>query len=354
MKMSGRYNPLGVSVYLSTFESQKDFLNKGAHEAATVFTSLHISEEFTNDYPQRARAMCLWLAEKGYRVMADVSPKTMEVFGRDNLVELAKELQLHSLRLDYGFSDWDTAKMAAAFPLVVNASTMGQETLLQTKKAAVKGLTALHNFYPRPETGLDDGLFSRMNQMMEASGVEAHAFIAGNRDRRGPLYLGLPTLEKHRNLAPLAAFADLAVNFGIRGIFLGDLTLTDRELELIRGFCENGLLPVPVALAEGYHHLYDRVFTSRPDSPAGTVRFAESREYSCHGGEVIPAAATERFPGCITIDNSLYKRYSGEVQLIRQRRPADERVNVIGQLPEAYLLLADCIQGGSAFRLVPV
>ena len=52
------------------------------------------------------------------------------------------------------------------------------------------------------------------------------------------------------------------------------------------------------------------------------------------------------------MDNRLYGRYSGEIQLIREDLPADERVNVIGRLDERYLLLADCIRRGSRFEMV--
>ena len=38
--------------------------------------------------------------------------------------------------------------------------------------------------------------------------------------------------------------------------------------------------------------------------------------------------------------------YAGEIQLIRQELPADERVNVIGRVDPRYQLLMDCIQRG--------
>ena len=45
-------------------------------------------------------------------------------------------------------------------------------------------------------------------------------------------------------------------------------------------------------------------------------------------------------------------RYSGEVQLIRQDLPADEKVNVIGYIQPGYELLMDCIRRGSRFCMV--
>lgn len=103
-----------------------------------------------------------------------------------------------------------------------------------------------------------------------------------------------------------------------------------------------------------YQNLYGRTFTSRPDSPASLVRFAESRNLLlAPAGPVEPAQCLPRDRGVITMDNREYGRYSGEIQLIRASLPADPRVNVIGRLPELSLLLADCIQRGSPFILVP-
>ena len=52
------------------------------------------------------------------------------------------------------------------------------------------------------------------------------------------------------------------------------------------------------------------------------------------------------------MDNRLYGRYSGELMLIREDLPADERVNVIGEVPENAWLLMDRIGRGAKFMLV--
>ena len=153
--------------------------------------------------------------------------------------------------------------------------------------------------------------------------------------------------------APLAAFADLAVNYGMDGIFAGDPGVSDAELALIGRYCATGVLPVPVRLAPGQEELYGRVFTCRPDSPRWLVRYQESRRYAQAGGPVAPACCEARRRGAVTMDNRRYGRYSGEIQLVRQALPADERVNVIGQVDARYLLLADCIGRGSRFEMVP-
>ena len=113
-----------------------------------------------------------------------------------------------------------------------------------------------------------------------------------------------------------------------------------------------GELCLPVALRPGYETLYDRTFTCRPDSPKGLVRYQESRLYSCFGSTVQPDNCVERRRRCVTMDNIGYGRYSGEIQLMRADLPADEKVNVIGEVPAEYDLLLDCIKRGKTFRMV--
>ena len=112
------------------------------------------------------------------------------------------------------------------------------------------------------------------------------------------------------------------------------------------------MLSVPALLAPDREALYGQVFTCRPDSPAGLVRFAESREYACFGGPNAPADCRPRVRGSVTVDNDRYGRYAGEIQLCRADYPADERVNVIGRVPEQAMLLADSIPRGGRFALV--
>lgn len=343
---------LGRSVYLTSFESQRPALERDAGSASPVFLSLHMGEEFSPDYRARAEACCRWLTERGYRVMGDVSVKTMEQFGQRDLGALAQRLGLWALRIDYGLSEEETALLAKRVPIVLNASTTAPQAAQRITREAA-GVMAMHNFYPRPETGLDDDFFRETTQALRQAGLPVLAFIPGDAELRGPLHLGLPTLERHRGLPPSACFADLAVNFGVETIFVGDPGLSDRELSRIRRFCREGVLEIPARLEAAHSHLYGKVFTRRTDSPAELIRFTESRTYSCFGAAVEPCNCGARPRGTVTLDNSRYGRYSGELQLVLGDLNADERVNVIGHVEGPYLLLARCVRRGGRFCLTP-
>ena len=344
---------LGFSLYLSTYEQQRPALSAWAGTGAPIFLSLHISEEFDATYCQRAREICHSLAAFGFRTIADVSVKTLQQFGCESLTELAKDLKLWGLRIDYGFGPDEIGEMATRMPIVLNASTTSAE---DARRIAEKGqeVFALHNFYPRPETGLDEDYLMETTNKLREAGLSVQCFIPGDTLLRGPLHEGLPTLEAHRHVLPSAAFVDMALRFGMEDIFLADPGLSEKEQQRIAHFCRTGVICVPAELDEGWRHLYGKVFTCRIDSPRWLIRFQESRVYSCQGDIVEPKGYTERRRGVITVDNCGYGRYSGELMLIREPLPADSRVNVIGSVPENALLLVDRIERGAKFMLVEV
>lgn len=342
--------PLGYSVYLSTFPLQQAVLEGAAGSGATVFLSLHISEEFGEGYVQRVEDLCRWLVEREFQIIADVSVKTVEQFGEPDLARLAKRLGLWALRIDYGFTADQIAALARRIPVVLNASTTSPR---DGKRIVDRGglVMAMHNFYPRPETGLDEQFLLKSTRSLQAAGLDVLAFIPGDGELRGPLHLGLPTLERHRGGSPYAAFAEMLLRFGMNGVFLADPGLSQPERERIDRLTREGVLSIPAVLDEEHAALYDRDFTCRIDSPAWLVRFAESRTYSCFGGSVTPAGGAPRPRGSITIDNEFYGRYSGEIQLLREDFPGDERVNVIGHVAGRCLPLLDCIKRGGRFAL---
>ncbi len=342
---------LGFSLYLSTFAAQCSALGGWAGTGAPVFLSLHISEEFDETWCSRAESACHWLAGQGFRVIADVSRKTLDQFGAADIVALAKKLQLWALRIDYGFSREEMADIAQKMPIVVNASTVTAEDA-----AAIAGqgreVFAMHNFYPRPETGLDEQYLAQTTAALQAAGLKVFGFIPGDSQLRGPVYEGLPTLEAHRTVLPSAAFVDLHQRFGLDAVFLADPGISEKEAERIALYCREDVIPVPAQLDAAFENLYERVFTCRVDSPKWLIRFMESREYSCKGATVAAANCEERRYGSVTIDNEHYGRYTGEIQITRSDLKADSRVNVIGHVPEAAFLLLQNIRRGQKFRLV--
>lgn len=348
------FSGLNFSVYMSEAERQLPLLEVLLPNGSFVFTSFHIAEEADKNYRAKAVEVCRRLKDGGYRIMADVSARTLRLFESPGLEQFADTMGIDLLRIDYGMSDEELVALAGRRSIVINCSTVSRQTALRLGSAG-KQVYGLHNFYPRPETGLDSRLFVKLNSEMRAAGIEPMAFIAGDTMLRGPLYEGLPTLEEHRGIPPYAAYLSLAELYGIDGIFVGDGLITPPQYSLIEAY-RGGVIQVPAELSGNYRELYGRVFTVRIDSPAPIARFAESREYSSAipNLSISPCECIERAAGCITIDNRDYSRYQGEIQLAREPLGADKRVNVIGRVKPDYISLLPAIANGKSFTLTEV
>lgn len=339
------------SVYISTFEAQKEELMLQSGSNNYIFTSLHMSEEIKNsEFRCKTAEMCRFLKEYGYKIVADISKKSLDVFQQDDVVSIAKALGIDIVRLDYGFDKKEILDISQRMPTALNASIISLDTFEELSKETK--IIAIHNFYPRPETGLNKEKFDEINLKLKQLKIPVFAFIAGDLDKRQPIYEGLPTLESHRYKLPLVSYCDLVVNHNIDGVFIGDGFISKKQELLIKSFIKNRIMPLPTRFLEEYRFVFDRLFTVREDSPKHCLRIKESREYSCQGEEIIPDKQVERRKGAITMDNKLYKRYSGEIQVMRETLPMDKKVNVIGRISPEYFELLNCIKNGKKFMFI--
>ena len=346
-------NKFGLSIYISTFDEQKEMLDRFTGSGYYVFTSFHMQEEYNSidDYCIRAKELCYWLKERNFKIIGDVSTKTLDFFEYKSIIEFAKDFSLDILRLDYGFSDDEILSISKEFPISFNPST---EDDILAKKILDRGMEvfALHNFYPRPETGLDPEGFKNINQKLKDIGIKTLGFIAGDEMKRGPIFEGLPTLEKHRNIPPYVAFLDLLKNYNVDEVFVGDVKISQVQSSLIIDYLDDNIINVPVKFHPNYQYLYNQVFTIRADSPNSLMRLQESREYSCDGEKILPFNTIIREKGSITMDNIGYARYSGEIQILRKPLPKDDRVNVMGRVLDDYIDIMDCTKNKEKIRFI--
>lgn len=344
------FKKIGYSIFPATWQQQKTQLSSLFCEESAIFTSLHIEEEFSDDYAASTLEMLSFCTSLGYKIIADVSPRTLQLFNCHSLKELSKTLNLDILRVDYGFSLDEIVEASKTVSICLNASTL-QESWLHILKSLPQQFYAMHNYYPRPETGLDVQQFQEKNLSLSAFGIQAIAFIPGDQTKRGPLFEGLPTLESHRKLPPYTAFASMVLTHKIEQVFVGDGTISDQQSNWIREVCANQIYTIPIILDDDYKHLIDEIYTIRFDSPSNLIRFQESRAYATQGMPIVPHKCQNRDKGTLTIDNLNYKRYSGEIQLTKDDFPSDKRVNVIGFVPKEYHALLDALPNGTKIRL---
>lgn len=389
----------GVSVFLGGAELPtrlNGYLQAVAQRGGTeIFTSLHIPEvPFEAAVGQLADLTSAARAH-GMAVVADIAPGALTKLGAspDQLSILA-ELGLAGVRLDYGFGAAAIAQFARnslGLRVQLNASTIDPAFLAETMAAGADPalLEVCHNYYPRPETALSWAHFTQTSTLCRGYGLRVAAFVPGSGERRGPLHLGLPTLEVHRDRPAGEAAAELFATGLIDAVLLGDPWATEAELDGVAaamkavpvgqgapgnplgvatdwegGQAEGAAAPTlePVRLriqiAPGLTQLEERILLSeqanRPDLSDLVIRSTSSRGYAAQGAGVEPRPTGPRPRGTVTIDNTAYLRYQGELQITRQDLPQDSRVNVVANVIEEDLHLLDRIGIETRFQFAPV
>lgn len=351
----------GISLYPGLDGTAEEHLSLLQQAAALgirrLFTSLHIPE--TNRASLQKELRLLLAAARSYDmdVIADVSPQTTALLDMDALQPQALlALGITTARLDYGFSIEKTALFSRIMSIQLNASTLQPSYIQALQKAGAdfSHMDSLHNFYPRPHTGLSPAYVASQTQWLQEQGLSVGAFIPSQAGRRGPLYEGLPTLEMHRTMDVSLASRHLAA-MGMQSIFIGDSQPSAAELESLArtGREEKNVVVIKARLMSQHPLIRDLLsytFTSRLDAAQEVIRAQESRSHV--GNRHIPADGPQRPLQCgdITIDNQGFQRYMGEIQIIKKNLPAEPRTTIAASvLPEEQFLLS-YITPGRKFR----
>lgn len=318
----------------------------------TVFTSLHIPEDNSDFVLGRLGELTKWCNNLETEIIADVSGPGLKKLGIaiDDLSQV-ESLHLTGLRVDDGIDLNIVAKLSKKMPIALNASTFTKDdiTTLREHGADFDHLQAWHNFYPRPETGLDSSWLEEKNSWLHKMNLETMAFVAGDGVLRGPIHAGLPTLEKHRNENPLAAMLELR-QLGCDHIFIGDASLTTDMIASFKNYIKEQALTLHIS--GDLPELFEHDWHNRPDIARDVVRLTEGRSRQLF--DTVPEVKAKPRPqGTITCDNKLYLRYQGELQITKRDLPADKRVNVLGHLVAADLPILNYIASGQKIIFKP-
>lgn len=351
----------GISLYPgldNTPDENLALLEKAAQTGIRrVFTSLHIPETDVAALKQEIGSLLRAARRHHMEVISDVSPATCQLLDLPEFNPASfRMLGITTLRLDYGFSAEEMARLTHRFPEMrfqLNASTITNRILkdLQDAGTDFSHIDALHNFYPRRGTGLSEPALVHANILLHRYGIRVGAFVASQGRRRSPLGDGLPTLEEHRDeTAELSARHLVAL--GCDSVFLADSLPTDEEIQAI-----GQLQGDQVTLHAHYmtkdpvqRELLAHTFTSRLDEARDAIRAQESRPLLREMHATIHPDNTTTHPiGAITIDNETYGRYMGELQIIRMPQPADPRTNVAAMVDESECNLLQYITPGRKF-----
>ncbi|WP_426355212.1 DUF871 domain-containing protein [Exiguobacterium sp. R-39] len=344
----------GLAVYLSeplTDEAKDSIQQMRTIGFTSIFTSLHIPEDDPSLYTERLRNLGELAGELKMELVADIAPTSLAALGKtwDDAGTLT-EWGVTGLRVDYGVTPKQVANLSKQMMIALNASTVTADELdaMKAEGLILEHVEAWHNFYPRPETGLDRNWFNDKNTWLHGQGIRVQAFIPGDGSLRGPLHATLPTLEDHRGQSPFACYLELESS--VDRILIGDPGISERTMHQFAAYQEGVI--VLRATGTGDDPLLKSIQTNRMDPARDVIRSVESRAYGRPGNGLLESVVlADRLVGSITIDNLNYGRYAGELQITKRDLTADERVNVIGRVIEADRPLVQQIGPGGRFLL---
>lgn len=238
----------------------------------------------------------------------------------------------------------------------INASTVTESFLEEFDskgKPDYHNIQASHNYYPRRNTGISEQTLKSKNRILKEFGIgPIAAFIPSLTGQRGPLFEGLPTLERHRTMEPQIAAKHLFA-MGIDDVFFGDGIPAPEEIESV-GRLDEKVIELRICTLKPNQVERDIIFGgihhNRPDLAEDVIRSTESRERLKDPAGIKPHDNLERTPGTVTIDNQNYLRYCGELQICLNELPADARTNVVGKVIAAEMFLLSYIKEGVPFR----
>ncbi|WP_061310634.1 DUF871 domain-containing protein [Clostridium botulinum] len=351
----------GISIFLGMDNSIDEILelikiakNNGYDR---IFTSLHIPEANYNVIVEEFKLVLDMAKKMNMKIIADISPKGFEYLQiKDINLNKIKNVGIDVLRLDFGFTEEQIAKFTnnnLGIKIELNTSTITKDFLNKLNKYNVnyKNVQACHNYYPRKDTGISESLFLKKNSMLKEIGVEVSAFVPSLVGKRGPIYEGLPTIEKHRFMNPYLSAKHLFA-MGVDNVFFGDAMPSKEEIMEV-GMSKEDIIELEVDLEDNSlitcNYLNQDFYTNRVDVAENVIRAAEGR-LIVNNSVIEPFNTVDRKVGYVTLDNKEYLRYMGELQILLTDLEKDDRVNVIAKVKKDELFLLKYINEGRKFR----
>lgn len=320
---------IGYSIYTGLddypLEKNLEYLKLGKkYGLEFIFSSAHILE--ANNAFEELQTIVHEADKLGMKMILDVSKPMMDRFVMPD--------KLYSLRLDYGFSKEDVVELSKSSKckIELNASTLSKEYIdtLVEMGLNTDNVRTSFNFYPKLYTGHDIEFTKEKVKLFKSYGFSVLAFIPSHFGFRPPMYEGLPSVESHRKMDTRLAIEELKA-LGVDEIAFGDAYVKEEELEILKSHQKDEIVlkfnPLENTPSELVEHL-NNTFQIRSDYNDLMLRCTSKR-----GKVEIPQFNTvERKKYDVTIDNSGFMRYKGEINIILKDLPLDERVNVIGKV----------------------
>ena len=313
-----------------------------------LFTSLQLPEASVEDTLRDFPRMAELAHRYGILVGADIATRTATRFGIDMFdTAVIKELGVDIARYDGGCTTEDLVRLTHnkdGLIIDLNAAEVTREQLEAFETLGINKENAhfCHNYYPMRYTGLKPEQLVQRNNMIHEYGYRIAGFIPGKSHKRIACGIGLPTLERHRDMSIITAVNE-AYLLGLDDLFFGDDLASREEMRLLTSVDDS----VTTFRAELYEDgalaewLLGRNLDQLQIGLDKIIRSHFNRKESIYPGGYDGGLERERCRGDITVASSRMWRYSGEVQIAREDLPCDPDMRIVGRIIDEDLPLLD-------------
>ncbi len=295
----------------------------------------------------------------GMKVIADINPQVFQYLGisYDDL-GIFKNLGLFGIRLDNGFSGNEESimsfnKYGLKIELNMSSGTKYIDNIMSYKPNA-DNLLGCHNFYPHRYSGIGYDHFIKCSQQFKAYNIRTAAFVSSKSAKYGPWPVseGLCTLEMHRNLPIDVQAKHLFVTGLIDDVLIANAFADEDELKALSEV-DPYKLNFKVEIEDGISDVERDIVLNNPHFNRGDVseymiRSTQSR-VKYRGHDFKPFNTRDIKRGDITIDNSLYENYAGELQIALKDMKNFGKTNVVGRICKDEVFLLDYIKPWQKF-----
>lgn len=360
-------NALGISLYpeKSDYQADKNYLILAKkYGFSRIFMNLLLFKaENVGPLVERLRKTIAYGNQLGFATVIDVNPYTLKALDiAPKELAFFADMGVKGIRLDMGFTGKEEAEMTQNnLGLKIEINMSNDDHYLDRifdYQPNRQQLVGCHNFFPQAFTGLSVDYFVHCSKRFLERNLQTAAFVTSQVGEVGPwsLHEGLCTLEAHRHLPIESQVKHLKFLNVVDDIIIGNAYASEDELEkMSQAFYADVLSlsvdPEPDVTELEKTIIEETVHTYRGDRSEYMIRSSMPRftYYTTSIPEKGDASVIKR--GDVLILNETYGQYKGEVQIALKDRPKDVRVNKVGRICEADLILLDAVKPYTSFLL---
>lgn len=315
-----------------------------------IFTTLHLPEYSLEEQIECFDVIAKFAKENGLDLTVDIGgPFIKKLLNDEHLLNKIID-RIDFIRLDYGFNESDVLYLFQNIHnrgFVINASIYNKDEIdrimnLFYSLSPELEVRACHNYYLRENTGLDQSFSLMQDSYLHKYNVPIYYCIPSYSCPRGPLGLGLCTLEDHRHQSITYALCDLYLNHNLNALMMADEWLDEEDFKEVERCLKNlssNLGKEEKIEIEFYPNSNQKEknivlnkHSFRYDSSFNYMRSQSSRQMAEFATSIEPNNVFPPKAGDITIDNSNSLRYSGELQVIMKDGRQNNNANVVAKL----------------------